>query len=298
MRALTDSMIRNALNSVLDFLLFSNLFIACCAMAQGALTYSLLNAPVNPLVIALLGCATLFLYNFSLALSKPKDYKTSSYKRVRWFFSHYKLIISISAIALILMLPLISSLSLNSFLLLASISILAFSYNSPILKIGERRFGLRNMPGAKLFIIATVWACSCVWIPIMELRSDGLTISSGDTFLLVSKRFLFIMAITLPFDIRDIYQDRSFHLKTIPVLIGKKNSMHLCQILLITYTLFLFIFADTISSEIVALGLIALFTNFLLFNKNLKKNEYYYFLLLDGTLLLQFIASWMVNNLS
>lgn len=291
-------MIRNTLNSFLDFLLFSNLFIACCAMAQGALTYSLLKVPVNFLVISLLGCATLFLYNFSLILSKPKDYKISPYKRVHWFFSHYQLIIGISAIAFILIIPLVSTLSLNSFLLLAAISVLALSYNSPILRFGNHRFGLRNMPGAKLFIIASVWACSCVWIPIMELRSEGLTISTTDTFLLVSKRFLFVMAITLPFDIRDLYQDRSFHLKTIPVLIGKKNSMRLCQILLIAYTLFLFIFADTISSEIVALGLIALLTNFLIFNTKLKKNEYYYFLLLDGTLLLQFIATWMVNNLS
>lgn len=291
-------MIRNTLNSLLDFLLFSNLFIACCAMAQGALTYSLLKAPVNFLVISLLGCATLFLYNFSLILSKPKDYKISPYKRVHWFFSHYQLIIGISVIAFILIIPLVSTLSLNSFLLLAAISVLALSYNSPILKIGNHRFGLRNMPGAKLFIIASVWACSCVWIPIMELRSEGLTISNTDTFLLVSKRFLFVMAITLPFDIRDLYQDQSFHLKTIPVLIGKENSIRLCQILLIAYTLFLFIFADTISREIIALGLIALLTNFLIFNTKLKKNEYYYFLLLDGTLLLQFIAAWMVNNLS
>lgn len=291
-------MIRNALHSFLDFLLFSNLFIACCAMAQAALTYFLLKTPINPLVVSLLGCATLFLYNFSLILSKPKDYNISPYKRVHWFFSHYRLIISISAIAFILMILLASALSLNSFLLLATISVLAMSYNSPILKIGSHRFGLRNMPGAKLFIIAIVWACSCVWIPIMELRSDGLIISTLDTFLLVSKRFLFVMAITLPFDIRDLYQDRSFHLKTIPVLIGKKNSMRLCQILLITYTLFLFIFADTISNEIITLALIAILTNFLIFNTSLKKNEYYYFLLLDGTLLLQFMAPWMVDNLS
>ncbi len=291
-------MARNALNSFLDFLLFSNLFIACCAMAQGALTYSLLKAPMNPLVVGLLGCATLFLYNFSLVLSKPKDYKISPYKRVHWFFTHYRIIIIISAIAFILMIPLVNTLSLNSFLLLAIISLLALSYNIPILKFGNQRLGLRNMPGAKLFIIAIVWASSCVWIPIMELRSEGIIISAADTFILVSKRFLFIMAITLPFDIRDLYQDRAFHLKTIPVLIGKKNSMRLCQILLITYMLILFIFAETISSEVVALALTVFIANFLIFNTTLKKNEYYYFFLLDGTLLLQFIAVWMVNNLS
>ena len=69
----------------------------------------------------------------------------------------------------------------------------------------------------------------------MELKDQGFSISGMDTFLLISKRFLFIMAITLPFDIRDMYQDRKFHLKTIPVLMGEKRSLILCQMLLLVY---------------------------------------------------------------
>lgn len=291
-------MIRNIFTSTLDALLFSNIFIACCAMAQGALTYLLLNLPINPIIISLLGCSTLFLYNFSLILSKPTDFKSSPYKRVHWFFSHYNSITIISILAFLAILPLAIKLSFNSLILLGSISILALSYNSPVLKIGNRRYGLRNIPGAKLFIIASVWACSCVWVPIMELKSQGLTISGIDTFLLVSKRFLFIMAITLPFDIRDLYQDRRFHLKTIPVLIGKKKSLILCQSLLLLYLVLLFIFSEKINGAVLALTCITCLTGLLIFNTKMKRNEYYYFLFLDGTLLLQFISVGMINNLS
>lgn len=283
-------MIRNIFIALLDSLLFSNLFIACCAMAQGALTYLLLESPIDPIVISLLGCSTLFLYNFSLILSKPADFTNSPFHRVHWFFSHYRLIIFLSLLALLALVPLALRLSIESLILLAFISLLALSYNSPILKIGNTRYGLRNIPGAKLFIIASVWACSCVWIPIMELKSQGIFVSGMDTFFLVSKRFLFILAITLPFDIRDLYQDRQFHLKTIPVLIGKKNSLILCQFLLFTYLILLFLFSPTINHMALALTLTTGITSFLIFNTQLKRNEYYYFLFLDGTLLLQFVA--------
>lgn len=267
-------------------------------MAQGALTYLLLNLPIDPIVISLLGCSTLFLYNFSLILSKPTDFKSSPYRRVHWFFSHYQSIFLLSALAFLAILPLAIKLSFNSLILLTSISILALSYNTPILKFGNHRYGLRNIPGAKLFIIASVWACSCVWVPIMELKSQGVTISGINTFLLVSKRFLFVMAITLPFDIRDLYQDRQFHLKTIPVLIGKKKSLILCQFLLLVYLVFLFLFAAKINGAILALTFITCLTGLLIFNTKMKRNEYYYFLFLDGTLLLQFISVGMANNLS
>lgn len=245
-------------------------------MAQGALTYLLLASPIDPVVISLLGCSTLFLYNFSLILSKPANFKNSPFHRVRWFFTHYRLIIFLSLVALLALLPLALKLSVQSLLLLTSISVLALSYNSPILKIGGSRYGLRNIPGAKLFIIATVWAFSCVWVPIMELKSQGIFISGLDTFYLVSKRFLFVLAITLPFDIRDLYQDRRFHLKTIPVLIGKKNSLILCQLLLITYLILLFLFSATIDQTVLALSLTTGLTSFLIFNTKIKRNEYYY----------------------
>ena len=290
-------MIRNIFTPLLNSLLFSNVFIAVCAMAQTTLTYLLLQVPINLNVVALLGVATLFLYNLSLILSKPQDYKSSPFLRVNWFFSHFRLMIIFTALAFLATVALALNLSLSSIVLLFSISILALSYNLPVLKIENSRFGLRNIPGAKLFIISFVWACSCVWVPIVELKSQNLSITGVDTFLLVAKRFLFVMAITLPFDIRDVYQDRRFHLKTIPIFIGEKKSLILCQLLLLVYISFLLLFIENINSTAIALIAVAVFTGFLIIQSKYKKNEYFYFLFLDGTLLLQLIAVGFANNL-
>src|SRR5690606_9612993 len=102
--------------------------------------------------------------------------------------------------------------------------------------------GLRNIPGLKLFLIAIVWALSCVLLPILELETSilaGTTVN--DTILLITKRLLFIAAITVPFDIRDMYQDRNSDLKTIPVLLGEQRSLWVCQALLLIYLLLLFL---------------------------------------------------------
>src|SRR5690606_36647016 len=124
--------------------------------------------------------------------------------------------------------PLTLTLSLDTLFLLIVTGIFALSYNIPLLKVGENRFGLRKIPGAKTFIIAAVWSLSCVCIPILELKNDGITVLAEEVFILAFKRFLFIITITIPFDIRDLFQDQRYNLKTIPVMLGEKKALLFC----------------------------------------------------------------------
>jgi len=282
----------------LDFLLFSNLFIACCAMAQGALTYMLLKAPLNFTVIAILGCATMFLYNFSMILARPKDPSHSPHRRVHWIYSHYKLVLSLTALSAIAMIPLILQLSIGTIILLFFIGLLALSYSFPLFRNKSKRVGLRNIPGAKLFIISMVWALSCVYVPIIELKSTGTSVSLIALLLLTTKRFLFITAITIPFDIRDLFQDKQYNLKTLPVILGEKKSTLVCQALLILYIILLLIFVPKLTLAIVGLTAVTLLTGWLIFKSRWEKNEYYYFLFLDGTLILQFLSVFILQYFS
>jgi len=279
----------------LDFILFSNIFIACCAMAQGALTYLLLNTQPNLTVIALLGCSTLSLYNFSMILARPKKPLSSPHRRVHWIYSHYKLVLFLTALSSVALIPLLLQLSLNTIILLSLTGLLALSYNFPLFKGASNRFGLRNLPGAKLFIIAMVWALSCVCVPIIELKSSGISVSLTDLLLLTVKRFLFVTAITIPFDIRDLFQDKQYNLKTLPVILGEKKAYLLCQSLLILYVIFLLIFVNHLTFATIGLILVTLLTGWLIFRSRWEKNEYYYFLFLDGTLILQFLSVYILQ---
>lgn len=293
-------MFKRVFLSILDFLLFSNLFIAICAVAQGLLTYHLLQVRPDKYVLAFIFFATIGLYNFSMLLAKPKDPQRSPYIRVRWIFSHHRLIISITMISILCLIPLgLWYLSIESKLLMIFTGLMAIAYNVPFLTLNEQQIGLRNIPGIKLFLIALVWSISCVLLPIVELeQSYKINISSVETLLLVAKRFLFIAAITVPFDIRDLFQDKLYALKTIPVMLGERKAYVFCQFLLGGYLLLLLLFRQASTMDIIALTLTLLVTGWLIFKSNIKKNEYYYFFYLDGTMLLQYLTIFLFSCLS
>lgn len=274
----------------LDFLLFSNVFIALCAVAQGLVTYHLLDAKPEKHVLGLLFCSTLALYNFSILLSKPAKPEKSPFRRVKWIFSHYRLTITLTIISVFSILPLIFFLNTSSKILMVFLGLISVTYSLPIFSIHDKRFGLRNIPGVKLFLISTVWALSCVLLPILELENSiNAATTFNDTILLITKRFLFIAAITVPFDIRDLFQDRKWDLKTIPVLVGEKKSLIICQGLLLAYLVLLFLFTNKIDGNFFALTLTIILSGWLIFRSKWEKNEYYYFLFLDGTMILQYL---------
>lgn len=265
--------------------------MALCAVAQGLVTFHLVGSkPVFP-VIGLLFTATLGIYNFCILISKPKDPLTSPYLRVRWFFAHYHLMVTFTIVSLLSLIPLFFLISAESQILLIFLGIVSFFYSIPLFSLGEQKFGLRNIPGLKQFLITLVWTMSSVLLPILEAQHHHQTnISFHDTTILIAKRFLFIAALTVPFDIRDLFEDKRSGLKTVPVVWGEKNAYLFCQFLLAGYIVLLFLFRHNgFSNDFFALTLSAVLTGWLIFSSSRKKDEYYYFFYVDGVLILQYL---------
>ena len=104
--------------------------------------------------------------------------------------------------------------------LLAGISILySWSFNPKT---------LRNMPRLKIFWIALVWTL----VVIMPAFSTFQRLNNNLIWLAISI-FCFTLAITIPFDIRDLSTDDE-NLKTLPQLVGIQRSifLSLCLIFL------------------------------------------------------------------
>ena len=281
---------KKAFQSAFDFLLFSNIFMSLCAVAQALVTFRLIDSKPVYSVIGLLFTSTLGIYNFSILLSKPKHPERSPYKRVRWFFAHYRLMVTFTMISLLSLIPLFFLLSMESRILLIFLSVLSFCYSLPIFTVGDQKFGLRNIPGLKTFLISLVWTMSCVLLPVLEAQDLHLAdISMRDITLMIAKRFLFIFALAIPFDIRDLFSDRQAGLKTIPVAWGEKNAYLFCQVLLAGYIVLLFLFRNNgFSLDFFGLTTTALLMGWLIFKSKWEKNEYYYFFYMDGVLILQY----------
>ena len=284
------------LKQSLNFLLLSNIFIALCAVSQALVSYWLLEIEANPYVLAILFCSTILTYNFSILLSKPQNPEKSPFLRVRWIFSHFRLMLSLSIISVLSLLALAFFLSFSSLILMLTLGVISIAYSLPIWGSKGNKYGIRNIPGLKIFIIAMVWAGSTVLLPIFEIGSHDIsTISNQETLILFLNRFLFIVAITIPFDIRDLFQDKQNELKTIPVIIGEKKSLGLCQFFLASHLFLLYAFIGKLDANFWALALSVFISGWLIFKSRWKKNEYYYFLLLDGTMILQLFMLELFN---
>lgn len=275
----------------LDFLLFSNIFISLGAAAQGLVTYHLIGYPINWFVIGCLFFSTIVSYNFSILIQAPKNPQLSEYRRVRWIFNHYRMNVGITIFAALALIPCFFELHLKAQILLVVLGIISIGYSTPMFYVGKTKHGLRNIPGLKLFLIALVWAFSSVWFPYLELsNTHQINLGIWELIILILKRLLFITAITIPFDIRDMLQDRKYRLKTIATVYGEKKAYLFCQILLLAY-LFLSIFFPTggYNLDFYGLTFTIFLTAWLIFKSKWKKNEYYYFFYLDGTLVLQYV---------
>jgi 4-hydroxybenzoate polyprenyltransferase len=289
---------KKIIKPVFDFLLFSNVFMSLCAVAQGLVTFELIGSKPVYTVIALLFTSTLGIYNFCILVSKPQHPERSPLLRVRWFFAHYRLMVTFTIVSILLLVPLFFLISTESRLLLIFLGIISFFYGIPIFSFGEQKFGLRNIPGLKPFLITMVWTMSTVLLPVLEAQDLHLTaISMHDTTILIAKRFLFVGALTIPFDIRDLFEDRRLSLKTIPVILGEKGAYLFCQVMLIGYVILLFLFrSNGFSLDFWALTLTAVLAGWLIFKSKWEKNEYYYFFYLDGVLILQYVVLLLFNQ--
>jgi 4-hydroxybenzoate polyprenyltransferase len=282
---------KKLLQPAFDFLLFSNIFMALCAVAQGLVTFYLIGSRPTEVVLCLLFTSTLGIYSFSIILPATKHPEQSPLRRVRWFFAHYRLMVTITIVCLLSLIPLFFLISIESRIMMTFLAFISFAYSIPLFSIGEQKFSLRNIPGLKQFLITLVWTMSTVLLPVMEAQHHHLvTISMRDTTILIAKRFLLIGALTMPFDIRDLFEDRQSGLKTVPVVWGEKNAYLFCQVLLVGYVILLFLFRNYgFDADFWALTVTVVAAGWLIFKSSLVKNEYYYFFCVDGILILQYL---------
>lgn len=145
---------------------------------------------------------------------------------------------------------------------------------------------LRDFNQIKIYLVALVWAWVTVVLPIVEAEIDFNT----SHVLMYFERTLFVFAITLPFDIRDLNVDRHSKVSTIPAKIGVKKSNYLGLILLgLGLALVLINTYLGFYSSAICISLLISFisTGFLVRLSSPDRHDYFYSGLMDGTMVLQ-----------
>lgn len=166
--------------------------------------------------------------------------------------------------------------------LLLLAGVISILYTLPVFGKSMR---LRDFSFVKIFLIAIVWAVVTESIPLYEIGTDPIII-----LILFLERVCFFIAITIPFDIRDIEVDTTNNVRTIPSTLGKNRSIILALLLLISCISIEICLSQNVhftgyTSAIAAYIVTAIL---IIFVKD-KTEDYYFSGLLDGTIMLPIV---------
>lgn len=193
------------------WIVFTNIYVAACGAALTAATDALLDqTPRLGPVAALVFCCTLVIYNLD-RLVEPNPGDT---EHERWIAAHPKPLWVLTAAASIGAALLVTQLPLRCALSLIPAGAIAIGYCAPVLPYRRGWLRLKQLPGAKLLLIAGVWTYATTGLPILN---SGIELNA-DTWAILTARFLFLAAVALPFDLPDIQRDRLSGIVTLPTL--------------------------------------------------------------------------------
>ena len=193
------------MKSFIRFLVFSNIWVALCALAL-AFSSELLLETVNYQVSKFIFFSTIFTYNFQRVVRVKRG---ESHVRKQWLVENKRAIY-----LLILSGGLMSGYYFFKFQNTTQIAIIFSGLLSLLYP-----FGLRKLPFSKIFVISLIWTISTILLLIFE---NNIIITQNIVLHLIS-RFLFVFALTIPFDIRDLKYDAQ-NLETIPLFFGIQKS--------------------------------------------------------------------------
>ncbi|WP_345275858.1 hypothetical protein [Litoribaculum gwangyangense] len=154
----------------------------------------------------------------------------------------------------------------------------------------DKQHNLRSIGGLKIYIIALVWCGVTVFLPLIE--TDYAI--DYDVIIVAVQRFLYVVVLMLPFEIRDLRYD-SLKLATIPQKIGVNQTKIFGSLLLIIF-FFLEFFKDQTGVDAISiLFLLTLITFlFLLFSK-MERGKTYSAFWVEALPILWLILALVIN---
>ena len=272
---------------IIAALIQSNIYISLGAVALTVATQVQLGMhPQWHPYLFIIFFATLFEYNLHRLITVLTNKEALKSEKHRWVNENMKafyllVFISVAGFGVVALLA-----KKEVLVTFAPIALITVLYSIPVSANPKHLLRLREIPYLKIFMIAAIWSASTILLPIVQSVE---TFSQMHIFAMLSERFFFILAITIPFDIRDLEADGQQELKTIPMLLGEKNSLKLSYFLLFVFLLgSAFHYAPEKEWMILsAMCLSGITTYFFLKMDYFKKMSFYHYGILDGTLLLQ-----------
>ncbi|MCX7547904.1 hypothetical protein OS188_08055 [Xanthomarina sp. F1114] len=251
---------------VFNFYLDSSIHVALSVFALSWITLLEFHVPYDETVLYFIFFASVSGYNFVKYFGRARFHHRSL---TNWL----RMVQIFSLICFLLMCYFAWQLEPVTLLVILGFGLITFLYAVPFLpkkRMYDSHKNLRSISGLKVYIIASVWAGVTVVLPLINNRVS----IHADVIITVVQRFVFVLALMIPFEIRDLNYD-SIKLATIPQQIGIKKTKIIGVLLLMIFFFLEFLKNDTNEYQILALLIITFIC--LLFLIFAKKNQAKYY---------------------
>lgn len=291
----------------LKFLFFGNYFYGLCAVGMALETYHSLALPIDYTLLLLLLLSVITFYTHAYRYAHLGHDQTAHkqqfyYQRNLWYYTHYKKLKWLQLLNGLL----IGLLSYKIFMVALSLRftpgdylILSVTLIAGLFYIGLGRFSGRNIRAGKNIIIAWVWAGMTTGLPAAgQVLSGPVSLSFS---LLFAENFLFVLILSIVFDIKDYVVDATNGLSTIPTRLGFKKTlqhriMPLSLLLFGVHLMDLFLVNDLN----VALKILSVlpFLFLLILPQLLKRRQslLFYLLVIDGMMLFKGLLGFVIHS--
>lgn len=196
------------MKGVFNFYLEGSIHVSMAVCAFAAMSFATFHTPVDIPFLVFLFLGTITGYNFVKYAPLAGFHHRSLTRHIK-AIQIFSFLLFFAFLYAYYTMP--GVIQLGSFVL----GLLTLFYIIPFLK----SHNLRNLSGLKIFVVAFVWAGVTVLLPWL-LHLETSSASMGMVFL---QRFLWVLVLTLPFEIRDMVYDDP-NLGTIPQRLGIKGT--------------------------------------------------------------------------
>ncbi len=264
------------LNKWFGFYVFSNIHVAVAAYCLTEITFFHFDIQNQSLALFVF-FSTILSYNMIRLFQLNRINSTTAI----WIRANKKPLILLNILALSGVIYYAFDLRIEGFIALFPFVIATLFYVIPIKK---KVNGLRQVPGLKLFLISFSWAGITLYFPIQE--AGFLEVSN--LWLYIAQRFFFIMAITIPFDIRDAQFDLP-KLATIPQVLGVNKAKMMAVVAVFVFIWIDFFLLDTSSVMFIVDLTIAILSLFLIGFSSVNRPRFYTTFWIDGLPIIWYI---------
>ncbi|MEP1490255.1 MAG: hypothetical protein ABJL44_06540 [Algibacter sp.] len=214
-----------------DFYINSSVHVALAVYALSWITLLEFDIPYDENILYFNFYATITGYNFVKYFGVAKFH----HRRLATWLKSIQLF---SLICFVLMCFYAFQLETKTLVYIGGFGLITFLYAIPFLPkhfFLDNQQNLRSIGGLKIYLIALIWSGVTVFLPL--INNDSFI--DADVIITCVQRFLFIIALMLPFEIRDLQYD-SLKLSTVPQKIGITKTKLIGVLLLVLFCLLQF----------------------------------------------------------